>query len=71
MIVGRAAGALPRFMDGPVTGAPRFTRSTLTRLSQCVALETTATSFLGWWTVDGATANLNMNLQPILHVEWH
>jgi hypothetical protein len=34
-------------------------------------LETTATSFLGWWTVDGATANLNMNLQPILHVEWH
>jgi hypothetical protein len=43
----------------------------LTRLSQCVALETTATSFLGWWTVDGATANLNMNLQPILHVEWH
>jgi hypothetical protein len=34
-------------------------------------LETTATSFLGWWTVDGATANVNMNLQPILHVEWH
>jgi hypothetical protein len=34
-------------------------------------LETTATSFLGWWTVDGATANSNMSLQPILHVEWH
>lgn len=34
-------------------------------------LETSATSFLGWWTVDGATANSNMNLQPILHVEWH
>jgi hypothetical protein len=25
----------------------------------------------GWWTVDGATANSNMSLQPILHVEWH
>jgi hypothetical protein len=34
-------------------------------------LETSATSFLGWWTVDGATANSNMSLQPILHVEWH
>ncbi len=34
-------------------------------------LETTATSFLGWWTVDGATANSNSSLQPILHVEWH
>lgn len=34
-------------------------------------LETTATSFLGWWTIDGANANSNSALQPILHVEWH
>lgn len=34
-------------------------------------LETSATSFLGWWTIDGANANSNSSLQPILHVEWH
>jgi hypothetical protein len=34
-------------------------------------LETSPTSFLGWWTVDGANANSNLSLQPILHVEWH
>ena len=34
-------------------------------------LETSATSFLGWWTIDGANANMNSGLQPILRVVYH
>ncbi|HWU88439.1 MAG TPA: hypothetical protein VN253_14230 [Kofleriaceae bacterium] len=34
-------------------------------------LETSGTSFLGWWTKDGATANNNNALRPKLDITWH
>jgi hypothetical protein len=34
-------------------------------------LETMPTSFLGWWTKDGAAANSNSALAPVLLVTWH
>ncbi len=34
------------------------------------ALEGTATSFIGWWTKDGATANSNSALSPVLTVTY-
>jgi hypothetical protein len=34
-------------------------------------LETSPTSFLGWWTKDGAAANMNSALAPVLLVTWH
>jgi hypothetical protein len=34
-------------------------------------LETSPTSFLGWWTKDGAAANSNSALAPVLLVTWH
>ena len=34
-------------------------------------LETSSTSFLGWWTKDGAAANSNPALRPKLEIAWH
>ena len=34
-------------------------------------LETSPTSFLGWWTKDGAAANSNTALSPLLTVVYH
>ncbi len=35
------------------------------------SLETTATSFIGWWTKDGAAANSNMQAAPHLYVYYN
>ncbi|HEY1812014.1 MAG TPA: hypothetical protein VGG74_06625 [Kofleriaceae bacterium] len=35
------------------------------------SLEADATSFLGWWTRDGATANMNSALNPTITIVYH